>query len=138
MASSSTAITTIKVLQAVSEKLACDPAAKTNFSAFLRVLLTQFVATESIPRNVRSLGREFDSKTCEIPVTISMTKKELGHYKRYLRACSKLAGEKLSLSAMANTALCNYCFPGGAARAPFVVGNCIPTAVVPLSQEIAV
>lgn len=114
MASSSIARTTFRPLCSIAEKLARDPAADANVSAFVRVVLTHYVALGRIPKDGWELSREHECKTADgAPITVSMTKKEFAHFKRYLRACSKAVGKKLRFGALIQSALALHYYPDG-------------------------
>lgn len=115
--------TTVRLVAAVSARLARDPAAQVNVSAFVRVVLDGFVASETPIEPNRSIGLRLGSKVDAAPLSLIFPRLALGHLQRYARACGGHSFASLVSSALA---LHYFGRPGIAAPPPAPV--CAPLA----------
>jgi hypothetical protein len=112
MGSSTITRTNIRPLRVVADKMSSDPIACANQSAFIRVVLNQFVARSMPVKSGRELGAEFNCKTADSTTCISLTRAERKHFDRYARAAGRH-----KFGALVHSALCAHYFPGGAPKA---------------------
>lgn len=121
MSSSPVNRTTVRLVEAVSERLAQDPAAQINVSAFVRVVVDSFIASETPVENTRAIGLRLNSKTAGEPTSLAIPSAIFRHYKRYAKAVGKH-----SFGALVCTALAVHYF--GASARP---ASCVTAAQVP-------
>lgn len=93
--------TTVRLVAAVAARLAEDPVAQVNVSAFVRVVLDAFVASETPVESARSVGLRLGSKVEATPLSLALPRPALAHLKRYARACGGHSFGSLVSSALA-------------------------------------
>jgi hypothetical protein len=97
--------TSIRLVDAITEKLNDDPAAQVNLSAYIRALTDQYIARGAPIESTRALGHRLNSKTNPTPLSLAIPPEVLSHYRRY----AKSNGEH-SLGALVGSALAMHYF----------------------------
>lgn len=93
--------TTIRLVAAVAGKLALDPVARVNVSAFVRVVVDAFVAGGSPIESNRAIGLRLESKVEADPVSLILPRAAFAHFQRYARASGGHSFGSLVSSALA-------------------------------------
>jgi hypothetical protein len=78
--------TTVRLVAAVAARLAQDPVARVNVSAFVRVVLDAFVASETPIESTRAIGLRLGGKVEAEPLSLIFPQPALSHLRRYARA----------------------------------------------------
>ena len=115
--------TTVRLVAAVAAKLAQDPAARINVSAFVRVVVDAFVASESPIESTRAIGLRLDSKVEADPLSLIFPRPTFAHFKRYART---YGGH--SFAALVSSALTLHYFGRPARSLSLPAPACAPLA----------
>lgn len=82
----STSRTTVRLAEALVERLRADPAAQANVSAFVRVVLDSFLAQGAPIASTRAVGLRLGTKVATQPTSLAFPRHVLAHYRRHARA----------------------------------------------------
>jgi hypothetical protein len=93
----------VRPLEPIREKLASDPVAKVNQSAFVILAVRQFCAAGLVPKATRILAVELDGcKSADRTFGIHILKRDLKHFIRYAKAAGVGSFSALVQSALAH------------------------------------